>query len=47
MGNADYKRGPLIGEQGVEVLKELGYDDAKTNEMLENKSLYVWSDPEK
>ena len=47
MGNADYKRGPLIGEQGVEVLKELGYDDAKINEMLENKSLYVWTDPEK
>ena len=47
MGNAGYKRGPLIGEQGVEVLKELGYDDAKINEMLENKSLYVWSDPEK
>ena len=45
MGVPEYKGGPLIGEQGVDIMKELGYDDAKINEMLENKSLYVWQDP--
>lgn len=44
MGPTPYNRGPLIGEHGVEVMKELGYSDAEIKEMLENKTLYVWED---
>ncbi len=42
MGTPEYKRGPLIGEQGEEVLKEIGYDDARLKAMKEEKALYVW-----
>ena len=34
----------MIGEQGREVLKEVGYDDAKIDAMLESGSLYIWKD---
>jgi len=42
MGNPEYKRGPHIGEQGVEVMKELGYSDEEIQEMLASGALYVW-----
>lgn len=44
MGAAEYKRGPLIGEQGVEILKELGYSDEKIQEFLDKGTLFVWQD---
>ena len=47
MGVPDYRRGPLIGENGPEVLKELGYSDDEINAMLENGTLYVWKDERK
>lgn len=42
MGVPDYKRGPHIGEQGVEIMKELGYTDEEVAQMLESGALYVW-----
>ncbi len=42
MGPTEYKRGPLIGEDGPEILKELGYSDKEIKEMLDAKSLFVW-----
>ncbi len=47
MGVPDYRPGPMIGEQGPEILKELGYSNAKIQEMLEKGSLYVWKDERK
>lgn len=47
MGVPEYKAGPLIGEQGVEVLKELGYEDAQIKEMLEKGTLFIWKDERK
>ena len=47
MGVPEYRRGPLIGENGPEVLKELGYSDDEINAMLENGTLYVWKDERK
>lgn len=47
MGVPEYKRGPMIGEQGPEVLKELGYSDDKIREMLKDGSLFVWKDERK
>ena len=44
MGVPEYKAGPLIGEQGPEILKELGYDDAQIQEMQEKGTLFVWKD---
>lgn len=41
-GELEGRTAPLIGEQGVEVLKEVGYSDEKINEMLESGALYVW-----
>lgn len=42
MGLAEYKRGPLLGEHGPEVLKELGYSQAEVDRFLANKDLLVW-----
>jgi cinnamoyl-CoA:phenyllactate CoA-transferase len=47
MGVPDYKPGPMIGEQGTDILKELGYGDAQIKEMLEKKTLFVWKDEQK
>ncbi|AQS04691.1 CaiB/BaiF CoA transferase family protein [Clostridium beijerinckii] len=41
MGEPDYVRGPMIGEQGKEVLKEIGYTDEQINKLIEDKSLYI------
>ena len=38
---------PLIGEQGREILKEVGYDDAKIDAMLESGAMYIWEDPDR
>lgn len=45
-GDLDGRTAPMIGEQGREVLKEVGYDDAKIDAMLESGSLYIWKDEE-
>ncbi len=45
MGTPEYKRGPLIGEQGAEILKEIGYTDAQIKEMQASKELYIWDKP--
>ena len=47
MGGPEYKTGPLIGEQGAEVLKELGNEDAQINEMQDKGALFVWKDERK
>ena len=47
MGVPEYKTGPLIGEQGSEVLKELGYEDAQIKEMQDKGALFVWKDERK
>ena len=44
MGPTPYEKGPMIGEHGPEVLREVGYTEEQINEMLENKTLYVWSE---
>ncbi len=44
MGTPSYNRGPLIGEQGPEVLKELGYTDEQVAEMKASGALYVWEE---
>ncbi len=43
-GELDGRVAPLIGEQGVEIMKEIGYSDEKIREMLESGALYVWKD---
>ena len=45
-GEIDGRTAPMIGEQGREVLKEVGYDDAKIDAMLESGTLYIWKDEE-
>lgn len=47
MGVPEYKAGPLIGEQGYEVLKELGYEEAQIKEMQDKGALFVWKDERK
>ena len=44
MGPTPYEKGPLIGEQGEEILKEIGYSDDQIKEMLESGVLYVWDE---
>lgn len=44
MGPTPYNRGPYIGENGVEILEEIGYSKDQINEMLDEKILYVWED---
>lgn len=43
-GEIDGRTAPLIGEQGVEIMKELGYSDEKIDEMLASGALYVWKE---
>ena len=45
-GEIDGRTAPLIGEQGREILSEIGYSDEKIDEMLTNGSLYIWQDKE-
>lgn len=47
MGPTPYEKAPLIGEHGVEVMKELGYSDDEIKTMIENKTLYIWEDENK
>ena len=35
-----------IGEQGREILSEIGYTDEKIDQMLADGSLYIWQDKE-
>lgn len=42
MGTPEYNRGPLIGEQGPEILKAIGYTDEEIQELKDSKALYVW-----
>lgn len=44
MGIPEYKAGPLIGEQGPEILRELGYRDGQIREMTDQGALFVWKD---
>ena len=39
MGLPPYKRGPLLGEDSVSIMKELGYSEAQISEMIANKDL--------
>ena len=45
-GELDGRTAPMIGEQGREILKEAGYDDARIDGMLADGSMYIWEDPE-
>ena len=45
-GEIDGRTAPMIGEQGREILSEIGYTDEKIDEMLTNGSLYIWQDKE-
>lgn len=47
MGVPEYNAGPLIGEQGPDILKELGYDDAQIQEMQDKGIMFVWKDERK
>ena len=38
------KTAPLIGEQGREILAEVGYTDAQVDAMLESGALYIWKE---
>ena len=44
VGLSKYERGPLLGENSIEVLKELGYSNDVIKEMQESKEVYKWSD---
>lgn len=41
MGLPPYERGPLLGENSVEVLKELGYSDDRITAMIAQKEVIV------
>lgn len=41
-GGIDGRTAPLIGEHGVEILKEHGYTEEKIQAMLESGAMYVW-----
>ena len=45
-GDLDGRTAPMIGEQGREILKEAGYDDAQIDGMLESGAMYIWEDTE-
>lgn len=47
MGVPAYERGPMIGEQGAEILQELGYNDDQIRVMQEKGALYIWQDANK
>lgn len=42
MGVPEYKRGPLIGEQGKEILRDLGYTEEQIQGFLDNGTLFIW-----
>ena len=33
--------GPMIGEQGKDILKEIGYTDEEISNLINNKTLYI------
>lgn len=41
-GGIDGRTAPLIGEHGVEILKEHGYTEEKIQAMLDSGAMYVW-----
>ncbi|SFC88599.1 CaiB/BaiF CoA transferase family protein [Clostridium uliginosum] len=41
MGEPDYAHGPMIGEQGKDILKEIGYTDEEISNLINNKTLYI------
>ncbi len=41
MGTPEYNRGPMIGEQSEEVMKELGYGEDKIAEFKEKGIIYI------
>ena len=45
-GDIDGRTAPMIGEQGREILSEIGYTDEKIDQMLTDGSLYIWQDKE-
>ncbi len=47
MGQADYNRGPYIGEHTMTVLKNLGYSDNEISEMIESKAAFQFVDDRK
>lgn len=46
MGAPEYKRGPLIGEHGSEILKEIGYKDTEIEQFISDKTVFIWKDKE-
>jgi cinnamoyl-CoA:phenyllactate CoA-transferase len=44
VGLSKYERGPLLGENSIEVLKDLGYSDEEIKTMEENKEVFRWND---
>lgn len=46
MGAPEYKRGPLIGEHGSEILKEIGYKDEEIEQFINDKTVFIWKDKE-
>lgn len=42
----DGRTAPLIGQNGREVLKEVGYTDEKIDAMLDDGSMFIWKKPE-
>lgn len=44
MGLPEYRKGPKIGEQGAEILMELGYTKEQISELLGSGALYIWDD---
>ncbi len=44
MGVSEYKRGPLLGEDGEEILAELGYSSEDIQSMKEEKVMVIYED---
>lgn len=44
MGTPDYNPAPMIGQNGLEVLEELGYGREQIDGLLKKGALYVWED---
>lgn len=47
MGIPEYTKGPLIGEQGKEILANIGYSEEQIQEFIDKGILYVWKDANK